>query len=211
MNSLLSDLAHACCNKLVYLKKRFLGNKTRATTVPVRDEGLVLSDWQVRASRAIVGHYTSGRQFEFWARALTIASLTLSVAATVLSAAVLTSDSPGTGLRALTVIATSGASLLGLLQAQFNLGTRAAHHRAAGAGYSKIRRKLELLSDESGSPLQSPTFLYIEQLWDEVSHSAPIVPKRAWKFAREQYPPDLENGIHRRDLTGSRADSGFPD
>ncbi|HWO83851.1 MAG TPA: SLATT domain-containing protein [Solirubrobacterales bacterium] len=159
----------------------------------MQQEQTVFNDWKVRAGRALVGHYTSARKFEWWSRVLTLGSLSFSVAAAVLSAAILSAEIPGTGLRAWAVVAASGASVLGLLQAQFNLGARAAHHRAAGAGYSKIRRRLELLNDES-SPLKTSDFPYIKQLWDEVSHSAPIVPHRAWKFARKEYSKDLEKG-----------------
>lgn len=149
---------------------------------------MVLNEWEKRASRALTGHYNSARKFELRARIWTVTSLVVGLIAAVLTAMILSADSPSTGLRIGAVIAATGASALGLLQSQLNLSTRAAHHLASGAGYSKIRRMLEMLDRSDAEILDSKEFHHIKQTWAEISQSAPIVPTREWRAAKEAYP-----------------------
>jgi hypothetical protein len=156
------------------------------------DPDAVLNSWKIRAVRALTGHYNSARKFEWWARVLTFASLMVGLSAAILTAAILSAEDPSTELRVWAVIAAAGASLLGLFQNQLDLGPRAAHHLAAGAGYSKIRRMLETIDSSEPNPLESKDFQHIKQLWAETSQSAPIVPEREWQAAHARYPKALE-------------------
>lgn len=154
----------------------------------------VLEDWKLRALRALTGHYNSARRFEKWARILTVSSLSVSVLAAVLTAAILASDHPTTGLRLAAVIAAALAAAMGLLQSQLDLSSRATQHLAAGAGYSKIRRLLETLPETDPDILSSTDFRHVERLYSEVSQSAPIIPQAEWEAAHERYPKGLETG-----------------
>jgi hypothetical protein len=156
------------------------------------DAEVVLSNWRIRAARALAGHYNSARKFEARARVLTFLSLTVGLAAAILTAAILSSPDPSTPLRIAAVVAASGATLLGLVQNQLNLGPRAAHHLAAGAGYSRIRRMIEILDPEEPNVLESKDFQHVIQAWTETSQSAPIIPKGEWKAAHDRYPKALE-------------------
>jgi hypothetical protein len=155
---------------------------------------VVLADWKLRTLRALTGHYNSARRFEKWSRILTVLSLSISLLAAVLTAAVLAATHPTTSLRLAAVLAAALASALGLLQSQLNLGQRATQHLSSGAGYSKIRRMLEVLDEADPNILNSTDFRHIERLYSEVSQSAPIIPKAEWDAAHAKYPKTLESG-----------------
>ena len=148
----------------------------------------------IRSVRALTGHYDSARDFEKWARVLTVVSLGTGLIAAVLTAAVLSADDPSSELRLAAAIAAAGASGLGLLQSQLNLGTRAEQHLRAGSGYSEIRRLLETLDKDDESILKSPEFQRAKELYTQVSQSAPIIPGRRWEDAHSRYPKSKESG-----------------
>lgn len=160
----------------------------------MREANEVVGDWMIRSVRALTGHYDSARDFEKWARVLTVVSLGMGLIAAVLTAAVLSADDPSSELRLAAAIAAAGASGLGLLQSQLNLGTRAEQHLRAGAGYSEIRRLLETLDKTDQNVLKSPEFQRIKELYTQVSRSAPIVPGRRWEDAHARYPKSKESG-----------------
>jgi len=155
--------------------------------------------WRTRSLRALHGHYNSARRFETWARVLNVGALTVSVAAAVLTAVVLTIHAPSTGFRVITATLAAVASLLALLDNQLDLRVRAAEHRRTGAGYSKVRRALEIFAANGAHDLDSVEFRHIEQMWLEVSQTAPIVPGKPWRDAEkrtaepgdaDRHPPD---------------------
>lgn len=158
------------------------------------DTDIVVTDWLIRSVRALTGHYDSARDFEKWARILTVISLLMGLLAAVLTATILSADDPSSELRFAAVIAAAGASGLGLLQSQLNLGTRAEQHLRAGAGYSEIRRLLETLDKGDANLLKSPEFHRVRELYTQVSRSAPIIPGRRWKAAHARYPKSKESG-----------------
>jgi hypothetical protein len=152
----------------------------------------VVADWTIRAVRALTGHYDSARAFEKWARILTVVSLVTGLIAAVLTAAILSANDPSSELRLAAVIAAAGASGLGLLQSQLNLGTRAEQHLRAGAGYSEIGRLLETLDKTDANVLKSPEFHRVRELYAQVSRSAPIIPGHRWESAHAGYPKSKE-------------------
>jgi hypothetical protein len=113
--------------------------------------------------------------------------------AAVLTAAILSADDPSSNLRLAAVFAAAGASGLGLLQSQLNLGTRAEQHLRAGAGYSEIRRLLETLDKNDTNLLKSPEFHRVRERYTQVSQSAPIIPGDRWKDAHARYPKSKES------------------
>jgi hypothetical protein len=90
---------------------------------------------------------------------------------------------PGTGLRVVTATRAAVASLLALIDNQLDLRVRAAEHRRTGAGYSKVRRALEVFAQRDVQDLGSVEFRHIEQMWSELSQTAPIVPSKPWRDA----------------------------
>jgi hypothetical protein len=157
----------------------------------------VVDAWRTRSLRALHGHYNSARRFETWARVLNVGALTVSVAAAVLTAFVLTIHAPSTGFRVVTATLVAVASLLALLDNQLDLRVRAAEHRRTGAGYSKVRRALEIFAENGAHDLDSVEFRHIEQMWLEVSQTAPIVPGKPWREA-EKRTAELGGGEYPR-------------
>jgi len=157
-------------------------------------ERKVLNAWMLRSVRAVNGHYESAREFEWRARWLSVTALFATLLAAVLTALILAVPDR-LALRIVAAVMGVVATALGLLQANLDLAGRAERHRAAGSGYSRVRRELEALSKLRGNVLDSRDFRDLEHLYSEISRSAPTIPEKVWKNVLDEYQKDEEELI----------------
>lgn len=149
----------------------------------------MLDAWMLRSVRAVNGHYESAREFEWQARWLSVAALSATLAAAVLTASILAIPDIIV-LRIVAAVMATLATVLGLLQTQLDLRGRAEQHRLAGSGYSRVRRELEALTKIPVDILTSGEFRDLQHLYSNVSKDAPTIPAKVWKKVLTDYPKE---------------------
>lgn len=125
------------------------------------------------------GHYKAAERLVLWHRRLGVTTATCTaVVGTSIFATI--NALPDTGWRIGAGLLTIASAVLATLQTALDLDSRAAEHRAAGAGYGRLRRRFEMfLAAVPGDRLSGEALTSLIHEMDELALGAPLIPSGA--------------------------------
>lgn len=135
----------------------------------------LLSDWDIRITKAQIGHYMSAEKYIKWhyfiGGSLIILSSFVSSSLFLQSKEIVVNN--------ILIISSISATILAGLQTLISPSEKAEIHRSKASKYGSLRRRVELFSS-TGSLSENEAKIFIKELkhdWDNIAGDSPLTPR----------------------------------